>query len=385
MQPASQPALAGSASYAVLHTFTDKGGDGAYPRSRLTGLNGVLYGTTSWGGTTNKSGYQGGTVFSVTTSGEETVLYRFKGGTPSQGPISSLAVINGTLYGTTTGFQDRGSVFSITTGGQEKTLHTFDGLDCSEPIGDLIAAHGLLYATCLYGGTGAGSGSYGTIISITTAGVVHVLHQFKGSPADGASPEGGLMYYDGALYGTTRYGGRTNCHGHYQYGNEGCGTVFRVSLDGRTRILYRFVGSDTGVHPFGNLTVLNGTLYGTTSGGGNPKGGTVFSLTLAGKETVIHSFDGVTDGDAPFAGLLAYRGLLYGTTNGYSEPRFGKIFSISPSGAEQILHTFAGGPVDGAGPFAPLIAYNGVLYGTTLNGGGTKCNQGCGTVFRVTP
>lgn len=270
----------------------------------------------------------------------------------------------------------------MTPSGREKTLLTFDPLDCYEPIGNLIAVQGVLYASC-YGPGDAASG-YGTVVSITTTGVVHVLHRFKGSPADGASPEGGLTYFNGALYGTTRYGGRTNCHGRYQLG-DGCGTAFRVSLDGRTRILYRFVGSSTGVHPRGDLTVLNGTLYGTTSGGGDAKGGTVFSLTPGGKETVIHSFENTTDGYDPVAGLLAYHGLLYGTTNGESTPNFGKIFSISPAGAEQILHSFQGGS-DGIGPYAPLIAYNGVLYGTTFNGGSANCDGfGCGTVFRVAP
>lgn len=384
MQSASHSVVAASSSYAVLHAFTDQGGDGFHPRSRLTAFNGVLYGTTSSHYNSAKNAYQGGTVFSITTSGKETVLYGFKGGGNElpPGPSTSLAVINGTLYGATDGIP--GTLFSMTPSGQKKIFHTFDPLDCNEPTGDLIAVHGVLYATCDYGGTGVGSSSYGTVVSITTAGVVHVLHEFEGGPADGATPVGGLIYYDGALYGTTRYGGRANCHGRYQSG-EGCGTVFRMGLDGRTRILYRFIGSSTGVHPLGGLAVLNGTLYGTTSGGGDAMGGTVFSLTARGKETVIHSFDRITDGYAPFAGLLAYHGLLYGTTNGYSQPNFGKIFSISPTGAEQVLHSFQGGS-DGIGPYAPLIAYNGIFYGTTFNGGSSNCDGlGCGTVFRVAP
>ena len=384
MQPVAQSVFASSPRYAVLHVFSDQGGDGSHPRSRLTALNGVLYGTTSSYYNTVKSAYQGGTVFSMTTTGKETVLYRFKGAESElpPGPSTSLAVINGTLYGATDGMT--GTLFSMTPSGQKKTFHTFDPLDCNDPTGDLIAVHGVLYATCNYGGTSVGPSSHGTVVSITTAGVVHVLHVFNGGPADGANPEGGLTYYGGALYGTTRYGGRRNCNGRYQSG-EGCGTVFRVSLDGRTRILYRFVGSSTGVHPLGGLTVLNGTLYGTTSGGGDAKYGTVFSLSPGGKETVIHSFAVVTDGYAPSASLLAYHSLLYGTTNGYSQFNYGTIFSISPTGAEQILHTFQGGS-DGIGPGAALIAYNGIFYGTTSEGGSSNCDGlGCGTVFRVAP
>jgi hypothetical protein len=57
-----------------------------------------------------------------------------------------------------------------------------------------------------------------------------VLHGFSGSP-DGGNPQGGLIAYQGALYGTTQYGG-TGCNTSY----GGCGTVFQVTLSPSRRI-----------------------------------------------------------------------------------------------------------------------------------------------------
>lgn len=48
----------GNVNYTVVHNFRGQPNDGAYPRAALIDVNGVLYGTTSYGGE-----YDGGTVF----------------------------------------------------------------------------------------------------------------------------------------------------------------------------------------------------------------------------------------------------------------------------------------------------------------------------------
>ena len=56
-------------------------------------------------------------------------------------------------------------------------------------------------------------------------------------------------------------------------------TVFSVTAGGQEAILHNFTGGTDGADPVAGLTVLHGTLYGTTSAGGKHDEGTVFALT----------------------------------------------------------------------------------------------------------
>jgi uncharacterized repeat protein (TIGR03803 family) len=56
-----------------------------------------------------------GTVFKITTSGAEGVLYSFAGGSDGEDPEGNLTDVGGVLYGTTTGggASGSGTVFSL--------------------------------------------------------------------------------------------------------------------------------------------------------------------------------------------------------------------------------------------------------------------------------
>lgn len=95
--------------------------------------------------------------------------------------------------------------------------------------------------------------------------------------------------------------------------------------------------------------------------------------------TQLYSFTGGKTGKLPYAGLEVLNGVLYGTTTDGGFRHQGCIFSITPSGTFTLLHSFQGGS-DGAYPYATLQNVNGVLYGTTAGGGAT----GNGTAFTVT-
>jgi uncharacterized repeat protein (TIGR03803 family) len=130
-----------------------------------------------------------------------------------------------------------------------------------------------------------------------------------------------------------------------------------------------------GAGPEASLINVNGTLCGTTSGGGTYKCrgvdcGTVFSVGTTGTENVLHDFSGTPDGNFPFAGLVDMNGILYGTTANGGTYGYGTVFSITASGTETVLHSFGEGYAnDGVVPEAGLIDVNGTLYGTTSQGG----------------
>jgi uncharacterized repeat protein (TIGR03803 family) len=356
-------------TYQSLFSFNRTAGAG--PTSgALIDVNGTLYGTTLVGGTSNM-----GTVFEMSTSGkDESVLYSFKSGTDGSEPQAGLIYVNGTLYGTTVvgGTSNMGTVFAVSTSGTgtDSVLHSFgSGTDGATPTSALIDVNGALYGTTLYGGTS----NMGTVFEMSTSGTgtYSVLHSFVGSGADGAGPDapGGLIDVNGTLYGTTVRGGA-----------NGLGTVFEMSTSGKDEsVLYSFKGGTDGAAPTAGLIDVNRTLYGTTLYGGTSNMGTVFEMSTSGKdESVLYSFKGGTDGANPYADLIDVNGALYGTTSGGGANGSGTFFEVSRSGKESVLHTFGSG-TDGALPTAGLIDVNGTLYGTTQNGG-VSSN---GTVFKV--
>jgi uncharacterized repeat protein (TIGR03803 family) len=83
--------------------------------------DGTLYGTTMAGG----SGYDSGTVFSITPSGSESILHSFGNAHDGSSPIAGVILSNGTLYGTTMSGGSKyesGTVFDITPSGSESVL-----------------------------------------------------------------------------------------------------------------------------------------------------------------------------------------------------------------------------------------------------------------------
>src|ERR1700729_173621 len=210
--------------YDVLYSFKGGSSDGDFPFAGLINVKGRLYGTTYSGGANGD-----GTVFSITQSGKETVLYSFGAGS-NDGiyPLASLINVKDTLYSTTYegGSNDDGTVFAITRSGKETVPHTFGFTkDGSGPRAGLLNVKGALYGTTYRGGRNGG----GTVFSITTSGKETVLHSFKGGSRDGEYPNAGLIDVGGTLYGTT-YGG----------GAYDDGTVFSIATSGKATVLPSF-------------------------------------------------------------------------------------------------------------------------------------------------
>jgi uncharacterized repeat protein (TIGR03803 family) len=294
----------------VLHTFTG-GFDGGSPQASLI-LDSVgnLYGTSS-----------------------EIVLYSFKGGTDGASPLASLIRdANGNLYGTTFsgGTLSHGTVFEVTSSGKERVLYSFTGgTDGGSPWGGLLKVGGVLYGTTAGGGTG-----YGTTFSLTLGGKETVLHTFDG--ADGESPEGSLVRdKNGNIFGITHTGGSSTdnplCPG-------GCGTLYEISASDVMTTLHNFGGVGDGAYLAAGVVIdLNGNLYGATILGGNSTCGcgTVFKISPSGEELFLYSFPGGAEGIQPAGGVvLDGKGNLYGVTleGGVNniEDGYGVVFKITP-------------------------------------------------------
>jgi uncharacterized repeat protein (TIGR03803 family) len=235
---------------------------------------------------------------------------------------------------------------------------------------------------------GADGNLYGTTYNITD-GSIPPGQVFRISPAgdyarlSGAHElrEGVIEARDGRLYGTTRGSGDPT--------DRVYGDVFRVEASGTLTIFHRFAGTES-AFPVGELLEIDdGSLYGATTGGivfpagsGMPQSvpATIFRVELAtGAFSIWYTF---TDGSRPAGRLIqGSDGLLYGTTFNGGDFRLGTVFSLDRAGTFTTLHHFAGD--DGANPNAGVIqGADGRLYGTTTNGGGF--GQGTAYVINLT-
>jgi uncharacterized repeat protein (TIGR03803 family) len=374
----SLPATSQSASHVTRNTsgfqtlyVFEKAADGDVPVGNLLVVNGILYGTTNFGGIPHcRPGHGCGLVYTFSLPSTETVIYRFKGGSDIARPYAGMIELNGTLYGTTQsgGKKNDGGVFALTPSGSESVVYAFDGKHGADARAGLTSINDTLYGTTYYGG----SAGTGTVFSTGPSGGEKVLHSFKGGK-DGSLPLGTLIEVNGTLYGTTSAGGTNNS-----------GTVFQINPNGSNySVMHSFTGGADGASPFSGLLELNGTLYGTTRLGGKHNQGTVFSITTSGSETVLYNFAGKSDGAKPFSGLTNLNGVLYGTTSAGGGPHnYGTLYGITPSGSETVLHRFTGA-AGGRNPYANLTVMNGVLYGTTLMG--VRKGDSGGTIFEYAP
>ncbi len=318
----------------VLYSFGSQYEYDVYPVAGLImDAEGNLYGTTTGGA--GADGAQG-TVFKLTPNGTETVLHAFTGEPDDgSGPMAQLIMdAQGNFYGTTNGGNQggrgNGTVFKLTPSGTETVLYSLgsqSGDGWNPWAGVIMDKKGNLYGTTY----AAGVNNYGTAFELTPAGTETVLHSFPSQPGDGVYVKAGLVRDNkGNLYGTTWIGGA--------YGG---GTVFKLSRSKKgawtETVLYSFCSQPNctdGNGPYAGLIMdKEGNLYGTANGGGAyPYWGTVFELTSQGVEKVLYSFGAYSgDGSGPSAGLIMdKKGNLYGTTEWGGANGYGTVFKIAP-------------------------------------------------------
>ena len=213
-----------------------------------------------------------------------------------------------------------------------------------------------------------------------------LLYSFGITPTDGIGPIGILtLSLDGnTLYGVTEGGGSNALCGIW-----GCGSVFKVGIDGSGyQTLYSFgANASDGIQPDAGLILSQdgSKLFGDTYQGGSSNEGTVFSIGTDGSGyQILHSFDG-SDGYSPQGALaLSPDGTtLFGMAS-QGGSGIGTVFSIKTDGTGfQVLHNFGDGSNgDGTAPVGSLsFSQDGsTLYGETEGGGS---NGGYGTIFSM--
>jgi len=184
----------------TLYSF-EGGADGQYPFGRMARDSwGNLYGTTIEGGA-----HSYGTVFKLSASGVETVLYSFLGFTHDiEYPDADLVKDSaGNLWGGG-GSQ---AIFKVSKNGQE-TLYDVPSGDGGTSTGLVMDSEGNLY------GTLAIVGYYGGVFKMDATGNYTILYNFTGG-LDGTTPGGAGVIRDvkGNLYGTTYSGGVSRKYG----------------------------------------------------------------------------------------------------------------------------------------------------------------------------
>ena len=353
----------------VIHRFAGLPKDGQNPQGGvIEGKGGVLYGTTNGAGANNQ-----GVVYRLTppAAGKklwtETILYSF-GAKAHDASISRAPLVldaKGNLYGTTTygGTSNRcngtcGTVFKLAppaagkTAWTETVIHSFgatakDGT-LPETSGLILNATGEIFGTTGNGGTyGAG-----TAFKLTppaagkTAWTETVLTSFgsNGGSNDGGATGGLVFGKTGVLYGALTGGGTGN------------GSVYELAPPAsgngawKQTELYAFKSFDDCTHPQATLVVdKTGDLWGTAQYGGKTPpsrqaAGCVFSIKPAGansKETIVYTLSGptngvLTQGAEPWAAVTPdAKGDLFATTITGGAHNLGTVFELSGSGFEK--------------------------------------------------
>ena len=201
-------AVAGAQTVTTLYNFAGGKTSGANPWyvTLVQGTNGQLYGTSYNGGSKGL-----GTFFEVTTSGTLTVLHSFVGGkTDGANPTGGLTLgTDGNFYGTTQlgGSKLQGTVFKMTTTGTITLLHSFNSVFDGAFPGDRRSWD---RTGIFMGRRAAARASNGLVYKITSSGTystIYILTQAIGTYPIAPPTQG----TDGFLYLPVALGGANSC------------------------------------------------------------------------------------------------------------------------------------------------------------------------------
>jgi uncharacterized repeat protein (TIGR03803 family) len=225
------------------------------------------------------------------------------------------------------------------------------------------------------------------------------IASFRNDGGAGVTPQGygiaGALVKaaDGNYYGAQSTGG-----------DNGTGTVIRITPSGSVEVLHSFASVDESVWPPTNsdgwqpssgLTLGNdGKLYGVTADGGSYGNGTIFRVSTDGNFEVVHTFDAFSSANPPFTnndgttafGSLAQGpdGALYGGASGGGSYGFGTLFKIDSSGNFVKLYDDPDGndAASAESTGVRVFGTDGNLYGVSFSFSDFTSN---GYIYKLTP
>ena len=223
---------------------------------------------------------------------------------------------------------------------------------------------------------------YSSSLKITPSGGLTVLPSECTPAACSSYPVEQLIEGpDGYLYGVSFDGGNGGGSSGCPL-NQGCGTIFKISLSGQFTTLYAFCADGSGetcpdgFEPGGGLTLgADGLLYGTTAAG------TAFKISTTGDFTTIADLD-QTVGSPVGPMVQATDGNFYGVTGSLQV-----VFKLTPGGVSSVLYSFGKNTGEGTVSEESSLVEgpDGKLYGITYASGTQQagCPTGCGSIFSV--
>jgi len=319
----------------IIHHFGDF--DGSSPTSQLVRGGSWLYGTTTINPTLFKTDLRGNkyTVIQRLNNADPPVgklivddeyiygmtlktLFRLRVGNLAYETLAlltaktvAITISNGTVYGVTEdgGEYEKGTIFKCTNG-TITTLVSFSSEIGKHPIDLIHTPHGIVGITSECGGLFR----YDPILNNT-----EILHRF--GPI---SPNTGVVYSNGILYGTTNRGGDYNKGTIYQYN----------FIDSSFIQLYSFGRTNDGYYPQTGPTLIDDSiLVGTTLFGGRARMGMIYRFNMENRVySSLYDFSSSNkDAAVPYGSLLCIEGscpYLFGTTKCGGNNDAGILFRI---------------------------------------------------------
>lgn len=356
--------------YTKKFDFTGVGGSlpGTNPQNSLRLLNGKMYGTTQQGGGSNL-----GVVFEWDpATNAYNKLYELTGPN-GWGFYNNVTAYNNKLYcmshqGGTSGY---GALYvidpSMPYGSNTTIIKQFDAASGGTANNnEMIVYNNKLYG-CLYNG---GSNSAGVLFELNPSGNVYTKLVDFNYTVTGQNPLGKLVLNGTKFLGICSVGGV-----------NGTGTVFEWDPANPSVAVKK---ADFGINNFDDpinsgstLAYANSKFYGVCYNGGFVHQGTLFEYNYtANTITKKLTFNAAENGRIPFGKPVLLNGKIYGTC--YQGPQeifgtpYGCLWQFDPSTniyTRKFLFSNLNNAANGRAPVSAPIAYNGKLYGTTVNGG----------------